>query len=336
MTAEIIERESHRHERYVTVAEPGDPKLGPLDQLPGRWVSEGRGWNMIALPFAETATQPLDYRLLLNQYDEELNFTIVDGPVPNRGVDDAHTTQTDQFIVTLDYEQVIHQVVAEDRPPSQVAGDQGIAIHHEPGLFLNLTNEILPEGFDVARLGTIPHGDSVLALGTSSVVEGVAPIPAVNGLPIGVSQDLGSRYLEPYKHFHDTPFVGAVTAPGFPGFDPTAPHLLLELANQGVTVTRTTVLDLDTTLATGGITNIPFIVKQANAVSMKSTFWIQELAGTGGGPPTFRLQYLQIVMLDFFPRRDGLPGRIGWPHVSINTLEKVSDTPEVLGMRLTR
>ena len=30
-------------------------------------------------------------------------------------------------------------------------------------------------------------------------------------------------------------------------------------------------------------------------------------------------------MLDFFPRRDGLPGRIGWPHVSINTLTKVSD-----------
>jgi hypothetical protein len=40
-----------------------------------------------------------------------------------------------------------------------------------------------------------------------------------------------------------------------------------------------------------------------------------------------RLQYLQIVMLDFFPRRDGLPGRIGWPHVSINTLTKVSEEP---------
>jgi hypothetical protein len=31
------------------------------------------------------------------------------------------------------------------------------------------------------------------------------------------------------------------------------------------------------------------------------------------------------VMLDFFPRRDGQPGRISWPHVSINTLTKVSD-----------
>jgi hypothetical protein len=38
-------------------------------------------------------------------------------------------------------------------------------------------------------------------------------------------------------------------------------------------------------------------------------------------------QYLRIVMLDFFPRRDDLPGRIGWPHISINTLEKVPGTP---------
>jgi len=105
------------------------------------------------------------------------------------------------------------------------------------------------------------------------------------------------------------------------------------LGNEGVAVTRTTELKLDTTLATGGIKNIPFIVKQANAVSMKSTFWIQELEETDeNGLPKLRLQYLQIVILDFFPRRDGLPGVISWPHVSINTLDKVSDTPEVLGM----
>jgi hypothetical protein len=32
-------------------------------------------------------------------------------------------------------------------------------------------------------------------------------------------------------------------------------------------------------------------------------------------------------MLEFFDRFDGLPGRIAWPHVSINTLEKVNDEP---------
>ncbi len=84
-------------------------------------------------------------------------------------------------------------------------------------------------------------------------------------------------------------------------------------------------LDLDTSNPTGGIKNIPFVVKQADAASMKSTFWINELAPDGDGNVELQLQYLQIVMLDFFPRRDGLPGRISWPHVSINTLTKVSD-----------
>jgi hypothetical protein len=57
---------------------------------------------------------------------------------------------------------------------------------------------------------------------------------------------------------------------------------------------------------------------------MRSTFWIQELADLDAdGNPKLRLQYSQVVMLDFFPRRDGLPGPIRWPHVSINTLERV-------------
>jgi hypothetical protein len=171
----------------------------------------------------------------------------------------------------------------------------------------------------------------VLALGQSSEHTGASCIPHINSLPEGVTQDLdGNRYLSPYKKFHDSPFKGAVTAPGFPGFDPTATHVLLELANKGVAVDRTTTLTVDTTNPTGGITNIPFVVRKANATVMKSIFWIQELAEKDTyGDPKLRLQYLQVVMLDFFPRRDGFPGccpgLIRWPHVSINTLEKDPD-----------
>ncbi|MGH3772037.1 MAG: heme-binding protein [Pseudonocardiaceae bacterium] len=305
---------------------PGEDALGPLQDLPGKWESTGHGWNMIALPFARTQPDALDYRLLLNQYDETLNFTLVDTKVPNRGVDNTHNYQTDQLVVTLDYEQVIHQVAVTDRPPSDVAGAPGLAIHHEPGLFLNMVN-LTTDGINVARLASIPHGNSALALGTNSEVNGVAQIPPVNGLPVGVTQDLADPYLEPYQHFHANPFLGTVNDdPTFPGFDPTAPHLLLTLANQGVNVQTTTVLELDTTTESGGISNIPFIKKQADAAAMKSTFWIQKLDGDS---PTFRLQYLQVVNLEFFPRADGLPGRIIWPHVSINTLDKVSDTPDM-------
>jgi hypothetical protein len=310
-------------QRRIEVARALDEDLGPLKLLPGRWVSQGRGWNMIALPF--NTPGPLDYRLLLNQFDEELSFTLVDKGVPNRGISPDHDRQADQFVVTLDYEQVVKQVAVVDEPVSTVTGQPGAAIHHEPGLFLNMLNRI-PDGFDVARLATIPHGDAVLALGTSTQTTGLAPIRPVNGLPLGVTQNVDTNpYLAPYKHFHDNPFKGTVTFPGFPGFDPTAPHLLLDLANQGLDVTRTTVLDLDTSNPTGGIKNIPFVVKQADAASMRSTFFIHELAPDADGTVALQLQYLQIVMLDFFPRRDGLPGRISWPHVSINTLSKVSD-----------
>ena len=85
---------------------------------------------------------------------------------------------------------------------------------------------------------------------------------------------------------------------------------------------RTTVLHVDSTIESGGISNIPFIVKQADAAEMESTFWIQELADRDQfGEPRLRLQYSQTVMLDFIDRGDGT--LIRWPHVSINTMEKV-------------
>lgn len=313
-----------REGRHLEAARTGDPDLGAFQLLPGTWANEPnlarRGWNMIALPFAQPAGGGFGppYRLLLNQYNEELKFQLVDKAVPNRGVDPAATANTDQVVVTIDYEQAISQFAAEDFPLSGLAGGTELAIHHEPGLLLNMTNQI-GSGPDIARLATVPHGDAALALGTSRIVDGMPAIPKVNALPIGVDQDFETNfYLLPYKHFHDAPFQGL--------FDPTDPTALLTAANQGVNIARTTVLEFDTTVETGGINNIPFIVKQANASQMKSTFFIQELADTDEwGQPKLRLQYVQVVQLDFFPRFDGGPGRITWPHVSINTLEKVSE-----------
>ena len=310
--------------RRLVVAKRDDAELGPLKLLPGVWRNlpnlPGRGWNMIALPFLPDGGG-LNYRLLLNQFNEELEFFLVDKGVPNRGLShDSPQVNLDQSVVTLDYEQEIDQIAVEDRPESGKAGNPGAKIHHEPGLWLHMLNHLTDE-LDIARLATIPHGDSVLALGKSNVVSGAPTIPATNGLPVGVPQDLNSRYLEPYKHYHDNPFQGV--------FDPTEPHKLLEAANQGVTIQRTTELEVDTRVGTGGISNIPFIVKHANAASMKSTFWIQELAEEDdAGRPKLRLQYLQVVMLDFHKRRDGLPGLISWPHVSINTMEWVSESPD--------
>ena len=322
---------SHKPQRemFVPTSPPGapDPRLGPLGLLPGRWSNEpdlpGRGWNMIALPFATEPGSPLNYRLLVNQYNEELEFFLVDKGVPNRGIrrNGNVTVDSDQLLVAIDYEQEIRQIAADDFPKSDKAGGAKLAIHHEPGLWLHMLDQVT-DGLDVARLASVPHGDSLLALGRSSSSTDPVVIPAVNGLPVGVPHDLTNPYLAPYEHFRVNKFQNL--------FDPTEPHLLLTQANQGVTVTRTTKLEVDTAIDTGGIKNIPFIAKQANATSMKSTFWIHELKETDEqGRPRRRLQYLQVVMLDFFNRRDGLPGLISWPHVSINTMEWVGETHDL-------
>lgn len=313
-----------------------DPELGPLKLLPGKWANlpnlPGRGWNMIALPFVDPRKGEdrfrFNYRLLVNQYNEELEFKLVDKAVPNRGVrlNLGPETNTDQLLVALDYQQRIKQIAGDDFPNSGLAvpaGPPEPVIHHEPGLWLHMINGIT-DGLNIGRLATIPHGDSVLALGRSSEHPGVPTIPDISGLPIGVDQDLKGPYLEPYKHFNDNKFQNL--------FNPVSPNDLLEEANikfaeQGDTVVKTTVLDVDSTRPTGGIVNIPFIVRQANATVMKSTFWIQEVKDKNG-KAKLRLQYSQLVMLDFFPRVDGLPpgccpGLIQWPHVSINTMEKV-------------
>jgi len=307
--------------RTIETAREGDNQLGPLQLLPGKWSNQpnlpGRGWNMIALPFATEPETPFNYRLLLNQYNEDLDFTIVDKAVPNRGIRNyGNSTEDDQFLATLEYTQSITQIAADDSPHSGNAGDPNLPIHREPGLWLHMANNAT-EGLDIARLGTIPHGDSVLALGRAREIEGAPQIPNISGLPIGVKDDLLSPYLEPYDHFHKNLFQGL--------FDPTIPNKLLEDANRGVDIVKTTELHVDTEFETGGIVNIPFITQQANATQMRSTFWIQELAEKDAdGSPKLRLQYSQTVFLDFFPRPNGEPGLIRWPHVSINTLEKVS------------
>lgn len=327
---------------------PSPGNLGPLEQLLGVWTANGTGWNMIALPFQNAPAAPagFKFRLLMNQYDEELRFTFVDDGVPNRGLTRAGDPDFDQFVVTLDYQQRIAQVAAEDRPPSLDAGAAGLPIHHEPGLWLYDKNrrakddhivgdQVSEVVLDVARLASIPHGNSVLALGRSERHDGMPEIPALSGLPSGRFEDVktpaydfkSDPYLEPYKHYINSPFMGTVNpvaVPGFPGFSPADMNEILRFANKGVKILRTTTLTVDSTRKNGGVRNAPFSVREAEAASMKSTFWIQELAEKDAfGNPKLRLQYSQIVMLNFFrPREDEHPGLAVWPHISIATLEK--------------
>lgn len=352
--AEVITPQQEPVIKLTNRGIPAPPDLGPLQQLLGIWKTEDSGWNMIALPFqgAPPAPAGFKFRVLMNQYREELRFDFVDDDVPNRGLSRIDAPDPDQFVVTLDYQQKIAQVAAEDRPNSGgLAGLPGLPIHHEPGLWLYEKNrrsmddqiqgdQVSQVELKVARLAAIPHGNSVLALGTAEYFDGMPKIPPLSGLPSGrfenvFSPDYDFRadpdpYLEPYKHYVANPFMGNVVGvPGFPGFNPGDMNQILRFANdaleqQGVKIVRTTVLTVDSTRKNAGIRNVPFSVREAEPVSMKSTFWIQELSETDEfGNPKLRLQYSQVVMMDFFrPREDEFPGRAVWPHISIATLER--------------
>jgi len=329
--------------RLIEKATPGDPALGDLTNLPGVWSSApafpDHGWNMIALPFMQPGNtvvpdipgQVGPFRLLLNQFNETLTFTTVDKGVPNRGAALVKAFDADQHLAALQYIQDIKQVEAVDSPQTKNTPDTpkaAASIHHEPGLFLHFFSQT-GGGPDIARLATIPHGDAVLALGSGVTTDGPPDFDVLGDfspLPVGVDPDIdGNPYLAPYKKFKQAPFKGNVTTPGFPGFDPTNPLALLKAAIPPANIKSTTTIIVDSTLATGGISNIPFVVKQANSVSLRAVFWIQELkALAADGKPQFVLQYAQRVLLEFFPIGGGLGagGGILWPHISINTMQR--------------
>ena len=321
--------------RTIAMAKRDDPVLGPLGLLPGTWANlpdlPGRGWNMVALPFVQlgktiTPTQPpSEFRLLLNQHNETLVFSMVDKGVPNRGAAQAMLFDADQHLAALQYIQHVAQIAAVDFPATPDTPDtpnKTATIHHEPGLFLHLLSQT-EQGPDIARLATIPHGDSVLALGHGVTTDGPPTLDNIGdftALPIGVTPDVDNNpYLAPYKAFRDAPFQNL--------FNPVDPLALLKAALPD-NVTRTTTITVDTALSTGGISNIPFVAKQANATSVRAVFWIEELdADPVNGVPQVVLQYAQRVILEFFPVPGDGNQLIKWPHISINTMKLVALPP---------
>jgi hypothetical protein len=182
----------------------------------------------------------------------------------------------------------------------------------------------------IARLSTIPHGDSLTAPGGGFGVAGGPLIAAANTLPSQGGVVLGPPYTVPFQ------------SPALPqNFRPPYvlnPNLALQDAILGQVITNTVVLIVSTastnltTPATavsqdpnpgntvinipapsGGITSIPFVVQNANATQLDAIFWIETVQQPDGSS-FMQLQYTQTVILNFLG--------INWPHVSVATLVK--------------
>ena len=276
--------------------------MGPLADLAGTWV--GEGFNLISLPDFDSnppSTGPQDFRLKLNATRETLQFIPIGGAVPNRGAVSApgsSTGQPDISLFGLTYLQRVSDAVTNQ------------ALHIEPGIWLNVpATTVQPnQPATVVRLGTIPHGDSLLAQSTFVTSVSAGPtISAVDSTPTKnppSGPPLGLPYLQP---FQNPPLPPGFMLPFVKNL-----NLALQEAILGQNIINTVVLVISTT-PVGNIVNIPFVVANAAATKLDAIFWIETVQQPDGS--TFlQLQYTQTVILHFLG--------IDWPQISVATLVK--------------
>jgi hypothetical protein len=287
--------------------------LGPLAELPGAWF--GSGFNLIARPDHEGGNNIF---LELNLTEESIVFDSIGAPVPNRG-----SSQDDIQLFGVNYLQKVND-----------ATNHG-ALHIEPGIWAHVPATTTPvESASVARMASIPHGNSLLAEGKSSTIAGPPVFSPVNTVPFAVGRATpppgGANKFPEYNlskstAFRTSPLPAAITQAMV-----TNPNTALTAAIANQTIEQTVVLNIGTvpsfTIATtpptvvkiadggGGVGNIPFLTTNATATTVLATFWIEKVKNPNGSGTFLQLQYVQTVLLNFLG--------FSWPHVSVATLVK--------------
>jgi hypothetical protein len=299
---------------HTATAHPASP-LGELAALAGTW--KGEGFNSIWRPH-HPASQ--DRFLELNKTKETLVITPINGAIPNRGL-----AMHDINMFGLTYLQQISEA------------STGAGLHIEPGIWATVPHTTDPnEPASVVRMGSIPHGTVILAQGVAQEVQGGPQnIPDNNMLPFffGSPAPANNDFNSVAQIFNELdlsqPTQFRFVAPGVTQAIVKNPNSVLQTALQAslhnTHMKSRTFLHVATNhsviKAGGGTANTAFLTTSGNppggnakATQVEATFWIETIAGTGGGADTHQLQYTQTVMLDF--------NGIHWPHVTVGTLVK--------------
>lgn len=282
MTQELV-AEQVGLARFGRDAEASADELGPLADLVGTWIGSN-GWELIAVPKA-MADGAEAFELITAPYVEIVTFVPIGAPVPDRGGNAGNL-----FLTGLKYEMRIAD--AETNEP----------LHLENGMWFYMEGQEQ----EIARSSAIPHGDCLLALGTSTTATGPPTIPVVDATPDGQPVNAPFGYLDEY-HAPDAPL------------NPQDMTASLRKTLEGQNVTSTTTLSVSTAAPGGGVLNIPFVTAHADATAFTSTYWIESIEIEG--QTVMQLQYVQQTNIDFFQKSDGT-GLICWPHVNVNTLSK--------------
>jgi hypothetical protein len=314
--------------RAAATLDTTQEQLGPLAEFIGNW--KGKGFNLISLPdFQDNKF----FRLKLNATFETLSFSPVSAPVPNRG-----SVEKDISFMAMQYQQAVNDIVTSE------------SLHAETGMWLNLppgTNDpSIPNPnkrpdwedwkWSVARLGIIPHGDALLTQGPYKTNtaglngKGGGPfLPVLDSTPFTLDPKTGARI-----NTTDPDILKLFTSPALPlpsGItvqNIANPNLVLADAIATQNIVETVVLAVNAAPVgdialpgfipsepdiNGGINNIPFVSKNANADSFAAIFWIETVKNKDGSK-ILQLQYSQTLILNF--------GGLNWPHISVATLIK--------------
>lgn len=285
--------------RAVPAQRASAENLGPLQDLPGFW--EGTGFSLIARPDF-SGDSPNGFFLELNLLRENIEFTAIGSPVFNRG-----SRQDDIAIYGVTY---LHRVTD---------GSTGEALHIEPGMWLTIPATSSPRAeASIARLATIPHGNAVCTVGfTEEIVpDGMPTVPSANTTPFPVgSQPPEPGMKNPFAEYDISAGSRFRTAPVPAGITQAIiddPNVLVRQALQGQTLAHITRL-ITSTDQVGGIGSIPFIVSNADTLTLESVFAIETVRGPQGRE-YLQLQYSQTALLNF--------RGLSFPHVTVGTLVK--------------
>lgn len=284
--------------------EPG-ADLGLLQGLAGPW--NGAGFNTIWRP--DQPALGSDHFLEINVTTESLEFDEIPGDIPNRGL-----LQGDLFMHGFRYLQQISDAKVNG-PDDKPAG-----LHIEPGLWLNIPSTADPaEPPTVARLGSIPHGTTIVMQGLASTSNGAPVIPPVSITPFVIGNP-ASLIPFPEQQLGSTSQFRTPNIQGF-GVDQEMlddPNTVLRWAVAGQNIVSTITLqvssDASAPILGGGTANTAFLQggpdgPNADAARVDATFWLQTVEGQ---PEPQLLQYSQTVLLNF--------RGLSWPHVTVATL----------------
>jgi hypothetical protein len=173
--------------------------LGALASLPGSW--RGNGFNVMWRP--DNSKNPkfdeIHRFLELNLTSDSFDFRVIPGVVPNRGAGN----QEDLNLYGLHY---LQRVSDADKPPVTTAGE---ALHIEPGLFMNVPASENHEAPTIVRMGSIPHGVTVLMQGkapSTVPVDGPPNIPPI--YPLEQLPEFTPEKPQPGKPNEDPPIEG--------------------------------------------------------------------------------------------------------------------------------